>query len=207
MILYLCCDDQLNLRGKLAAQKALSDAALYLPELQAVDLENRPWTPRSPVRGETCLTGCRRESGQYDASRIINNLTENLSVLPGPAKILLVTVRDLTMGTMKFCFGAGRLGGRGAVVSVARFLSLSPVEFDHCLSRSVRHEIGHMLTMAADRNRSGTEQSNGPHCTNPGCIMRQTLTLTALRNTASDREVFCPQCLADMRRHLQAAAK
>ena len=65
----------------------------------------------------------------------------------------------------------------------------------------VQHELGHVFGMAADENRSNTEDNLGIHCTNPGCVMRQGLSvgewLRHARESYGAGMIYCPQCLAD----------
>ena len=121
---------------------------------------------------------------------------------------VMLTSHDLTATDdggrfLNFVFG---LTHRAATVqSVYRFrpgaASLSDEDRYLAIKMLIHHELGHIFLMAADPNRSHTEESLGEHCTNPGCVMRQGLSVPEwvqhARESYDMGMVYCPQCLAD----------
>ncbi|MBQ8974360.1 MAG: hypothetical protein IJ072_01405 [Oscillospiraceae bacterium] len=201
---YFCCDDFVTAAEKKFIRCGIETVSSLLPAVTPVNLSSLPWAKDSSLCGQTFLQGCNRENGQLDASKIIKKLIEGQRLLPSPGKTMLITASDLTMGSMSYCFGAGRISGDGAVISVSRFRALSPAQEKHCVIRTMCHELGHMLGMASDSARKNTSVLHGTHCTVRRCFMRQTPNLTALLNTAGERECYCPLCLEDMKRNFSA---
>jgi len=144
----------------------------------------------APVR-EMALPGL---DFAYDAGRGQHGSIPVLAMLarmcPDDAwKLLAVTERDLFIPVLTFVFGHAQLGGRVAVVSLARlrqeFYGLAPNRelFVERASKEALHETGHMFGLV--------------HCADPGCAMSLA---TNVRQIDGKRAAFCAPCAARLRR-------
>ena len=121
--------------------------------------------------------------GQYGSIAVLEMLVR---LCPGDAfKLLALTERDLFIPVLTFVFGHAQLGGRAAVVSLARlrqeFYGLEPncevfVERTH---KEVLHECGHLFGLV--------------HCPDGHCAMSLS---TGVRQIDSKRAAFCAGCAA-----------
>ncbi len=158
---------------------------------------------------EAVLEKVPAEDGKRDASLLMRLLVADTRRLDPAGIWLLFLGDDLRLSSLRlsWCFGAASTGKRVSVQSFARFRGLTEEERFFCLRRTLRHEIGHMCGMAADRNRAGVVEDHGPHCSRPGCSMRQTGTLEKLLAARAQEEgredCFCPDCRADYRRFVK----
>jgi predicted Zn-dependent protease len=117
---------------------------------------------------------------------------------------VMITSWDLTAfdggQQMNFVFGEAR--GRVTVQSLARFRGLLRTDRYLAVKGVIHHELGHIYGMAANLGRSNTVYSIGPHCTNPGCIMQQGLSVgewvAHAKESYSRGQIYCPQCMADV---------
>lgn len=98
-------------------------------------------------------------------------------------KMLAVTERDLFIPVLTFVFGHAQLGGRAAVISLARlrqeFYGL-PASAPVLLERACRealHETGHTFGLL--------------HCSDLGCAMALS---TRVQQIDQKRAEFCPAC-------------
>jgi len=125
--------------------------------------------------------------GQYGSIPVLEMLTR---ICPADAlKVLAVTGCDLFIPVLTFVFGQAQLGGRVAVVSLARlkqeFYGLAPnreIFLDRALKEAL-HETGHTFGLV--------------HCTVRECAM--TLS-TNIRQIDSKHAAFCAACMAQLRR-------
>ena len=104
-------------------------------------------------------------------------------------KLLAVTGRDLFIPVLTFVFGQAQLGGRVAVVSLARlrqeFYGLAPNR-EILLERAVKealHETGHTFGLV--------------HCADRSCAMSLA---TNVRQIDVKQAAFCASCAAQLRR-------
>jgi archaemetzincin len=104
-------------------------------------------------------------------------------------KLLAVTERDLFIPVLTFVFGHAQLGGRVAVISLARlrqeFYGLAPDRevFLERASKEALHETGHTFGLV--------------HCVERRCAMSLS---TSIRQIDLKDAVFCPSCAARLRR-------
>ncbi len=111
-------------------------------------------------------------------------------VCPADAlKVLAVTEHDLFIPVLTFVFGHAQLGGKVAVISLARlrqeFYGLAPnreifVERAH---KEALHEVGHTFGLV--------------HCADRSCAMALG---TNIRQIDGKRAAFCAACAARLRR-------
>jgi len=126
---------------------------------------------------------------QYASGPVLELLSRSL---PSDAlKLLAVTERDLFIPVLTFVFGHAQLGGRVAVVSLARlrqeFYGLAPdrealIERAH---KEALHETGHLFGLV--------------HCADRRCAMSLA---TNVRQIDGKDDAFCPQCEGRLRRTL-----
>lgn len=122
---------------------------------------------------------------QTDADRLLALLEERATE---PGVILCgITAQDIGNPIFAYFFGRARLGGRAALVSVARlapgFYGL-PDDTDLTLRRAARevlHELGHVGGLR--------------HCDDYGCVMRFAPTVDAIDVRGA---TFCAACAAAM---------
>jgi len=104
-------------------------------------------------------------------------------------KLLAVTERDLFIPVLTFVFGHAQLGGRVAVISLARlrqeFYGLAPDRevFLERASKEALHETGHTFGLV--------------HCADRNCAMSLA---TNIRHIDAKRAEFCAACAARLLR-------
>jgi len=109
-------------------------------------------------------------------------------------KLLAVTERDLFIPVLTFVYGHAQLGGRAAVVSLARlrqeFFGLpgNPGLLVQRALKEALHETGHTFGLV--------------HCADGGCAMSLS---TNIRQIDLKRAAFCAACAARLRRRPGAA--
>lgn len=153
-------------RDRVAAEFGLPVAELRLPDVESTfDAERK----------------------QYRSTHVLEMLARRC---PADAvKLLALTERDLFVPVLTFVFGQAQLGGRIAVVSLARlrqeFYGLAPNE-DVLLDRAVKealHESGHTFGLV--------------HCADRGCAMSLA---TNIRQIDGKQAAWCAACAAHLRR-------
>ena len=125
--------------------------------------------------------------GQYGSIPMLEMLVR---LCPGDAfKVLGLTERDLFIPVLTFVFGHAQLGGRAAVVSLARlrqeFYGLAPNRevFLERVQQEVLHECGHLFGLI--------------HCPDSNCAMSMA---TGVRQIDFKRAAFCARCAARIER-------
>lgn len=124
--------------------------------------------------------------GQVDADRLLAQL-ERLDAGPGRA-LVAIADRDLAIPIFTFVFGRARVGGRAAVVSIARlrpeFYGLPPAP-ETTARRAVAeilHELGHVAGLA--------------HCRDHQCVMHFSNSVEAVDQRGLR---FCDDCATALR--------
>lgn len=149
----------------------------------------------------------RANQNQLDARFFVELMRREPWQESNPHIDMILMTDDLTAKIngqwLSFCFGLTH--GRFIANSVHRYAGLNDRDRFAAIKGVVLHEIGHALGAAANLSRLNTEENIGPHCTNPGCIMRQGSNLSAWVNNTRDcyynpHGWFCPQCIEDIRR-------
>jgi archaemetzincin len=130
---------------------------------------------------------------QLDADRLVAALEARAGALGG--WLLGVTALDAAVPVFSFVFGRARLGGRAALVSLARlepaFYGLAP-DAALTLRRAADealHELGHLASLS--------------HCPDAGCLMRFAGTVEKADVRGSR---FCEACRSRLPGWLRGAA-
>lgn len=124
-----------------------------------------------------------RPDGAFDPARHQHSSRVILTWLAGrvpdgSAKLLGVTDVDLFVPVLTFVFGEAQLGGRVAVVSIARLRGLpDPHLLADRLVKEAVHEVGHTYGLV--------------HCASLTCVMTRSAGLAAVDRK---RERLCPDC-------------
>jgi archaemetzincin len=152
----------------LSAVEAALDAAFALPvnRLRAIDEPARAFSP---------------QRGQWSSTAFLEAM---LPLVPGSATRLLgVTERDLFVPVLSFVYGQAQLGGKVAVVSLARLrpefhgLPRSPGVLARRAAAEAVHEVGHTFGLV--------------HCPDRRCPMSLSIDLTDLDGKTA---APCPAC-------------
>lgn len=121
----------------------------------------------------------RRQYSSIAVLQMVNRLCPEEAV-----RLVGVTERDLFIPVLTFVFGHAQLGGRAAVVSLARlrqeFYGLPPnreIFLDRARKEAL-HETGHTLGLR--------------HCADSGCAMALS---TRVQQIDQKRAAFCPACV------------
>jgi archaemetzincin len=117
--------------------------------------------------------------GQFESGSILEWLA---SRHPGAHKVLGVTDVDLFIPILTFVFGEAQLGGRAAVVSIARLTPPGAARagqtlLDERLRKEALHELGHAYGLV--------------HCGHPGCVMGRS---PGVAEIDVKGDSFCPDC-------------
>jgi len=124
-------------------------------------------------------SGLTPQRNQYNSRVILNYLRTDLLSFP----LLAITNVDLYSPGLNFVFGEAELGGKVAIISLARlsptFYGLPPNDLllrERALKEAT-HELGHLLGLR--------------HCPNGQCVMHFSNTLV---DTDQKNSTFCNQC-------------
>ena len=213
-MIYIILDTELTGEERRTIVRAAEEAQPMFPgcRLKVVAPGESPEDEAIRKSIDSWFGNSRQDNGRYDASVVLGNMKELAKRRKEARAILMFTGRDLCMSSHKlpWCFGASRVRGGRAVCSVYRYRSLSAPERLRCIRRTMMHEIGHAFGLAADLKRKNTAEHAGPHCTAPGCCMRQTADLPKLLACSLEEEqkgtYFCPNCREELRKALSKPA-
>lgn len=212
--IYVSYDSGITELEQMAILSGLHEALVYLgypSEVKVFGAE--PWSKGDYSSADWYVLKTRSVHqsqighSQLDADHLVDLLASEPWQEADPHIDVMFVSQDLTARDegkyLNFVFGIA--SGRITVQSVARFREI-PNDFDRVLAIKavVQHELGHIFGMAANPCRNHTEYVLGQHCTNPGCIMQQALSVTGWVQHAYDAlqmgRVYCPECLEDARR-------
>lgn len=131
--------------------------------------------------------------GQYDASGLLRAVAG--CVEADPARVLGVTSRDIYLPGLTFVFGQAQLGGRAALLSLARlrqefygFPGDTLLLIQRACTEAV-HELGHTFGLV--------------HCRDPRCVMSLSTTLDEVDAKLGE---FCGSCRLLLRESAGMAA-
>jgi archaemetzincin len=119
--------------------------------------------------------------GQYSSVEVMKMFAG--AAPPGEGKVIGITERDLFIPMLTFVFGQAQLGGRFAVVSLARLrqefygMPADPELFLGRATKEVVHELGHTLGLA--------------HCAEKTCAMSLS---TDIRQVDGKTAAYCGAC-------------
>ena len=206
MPIYICYDSGLDFFEQAAVNDAARELKRILPDREIINFGSRAWSEGEYSSADWYVRNARRLSfgvnEQLDAHHITNLLMEEPWQKDDPHIDVLVTAKDLSVKGFNFCFGA--TVGRFTVNSVRRYRSLRYDDRRLVIKSLIWHELGHVLGAAGDQGRVNTECKIGQHCLNRGCVMRQGMNLSEAvriaRDAAAAHQIYCPQCLADIKR-------
>lgn len=128
--------------------------------------------------------------GQYQSDIVLEMLGEVIA--PGFFKVLGVTHVDLCTPILTYVFGRGQLGGKCAVISLARLRpefygeSEDGIVFLSRVEKEAVHELGHTLGLV--------------HCADVNCVMHAS---NVVMDTDVKGDAFCPPCRAELFRNLR----
>ena len=196
---YVFCDSSVTDAEKVMLQKAMEDTApVYGCHFLFIGSDSGE-EPRQP--GDEIIAKAHKNlKGQISASDVLGKLQDILKSKKIRGAMFLFTSKDLYL-KKTWCFGAARVGGGVSVQSMARFRDLTDDVKQAVITRTLRHELGHVHKCAADPKRPNTESKYGMHCTCPGCTMRQSPTLKALIEHALEEDpadCLCRFCKEDL---------
>lgn len=207
-VIYIFCDTTMTAPERAVVSRAAKDAEVLFPMCRVEESCAGEDPQGERPRRDGLFDGTKNEHGRYDASLVLRKLEQAQGEFPRAAAVVLFTARDLFASSTKnaWCFGLANSRTHVSVQSVCRYRKLSEEDRLLCVRRTLRHELGHAFGMAMDRRRAHTEVHFGLHCTNPGCTMRQSGTLTELLVLAREEDsagtYFCAECREDLRRRM-----
>ena len=188
----------------------ISDAAAEIgkifPMCEVVNLDAANGKEINRETVDAFLEGTFNEVARADATIILRRMKNAYNTFPNAVALVLFTTYDLHISSINagWCFGAALSKSHVSVQSIFRYQSLPIMDQFRCIRRTLRHELGHIFGMVSDLTRANTEDKLGPHCTNPGCSMRQSGTLQSLLLHAVEEDrldtYFCEECLEELHR-------
>ena len=92
-------------------------------------------------------------------------------------KVLCVASFDIYTKPLNFVFGEAEVGGRGAVISIARLGDENNRLFRERVAKEAIHELGHTLGLN--------------HCPDTACVMHYS---TELADTDFKKGIYCANC-------------
>jgi len=93
-------------------------------------------------------------------------------------RVLGVAAVDLFAEPLNFVFGQAEIGGRAAVISIARLAHRDRGKFSQRIAKEAIHELGHTFGLT--------------HCSEPKCVMSFS---NSLDDTDHKGTMYCDSCL------------
>lgn len=166
-------------------EEILCDLERELAVAFEISIRRRPHVPDPPEALD-------EKRGQYSSPAILQALTSRIR--EDTTRLLGITNRDLFIPMLTFIFGQAQLGGRTAVVSLARlrqeFYGL-PGDRSLLLERirkEAMHELGHTFRLT--------------HCLDGRCVMSLSTDITQVDRK---KPAFCASCEILLRDGIAAA--
>jgi archaemetzincin len=100
----------------------------------------------------------------------------------GGDKVLGVTEVDLFGGGLNFVFGQAEVGGKSAVISLARLGPTDHADFAERVVKEAVHELGHTFGLG--------------HCDDSRCVMTFS---NSLQDTDAKSAALCRECAVELR--------
>lgn len=201
--IYVCYDSGVRMSERIAIEQGLKELQPIIGT-QIVNYGTNQWKyGRFKSADEIVRSLPRNERGQIDATRVLDIVSEVSGCWIETGAVVMITSQDLYAEGLSWCFGLARPSTRITVQSIARYRGLCEAEASACIRRTLKHELGHIFGCAGDLRRSHTIEKLGSHCTNPGCTMRQSMSLDELRTVIREenpQRCYCHQCMEDLRR-------
>ena len=189
--------------GEEAMIKKAMDDAMALYGCSIVFKGKGSWNSGNLCLADAVLGSAEADSrGRINASSVMDAMVGRMKMRGQKGAMILITSKEITLKD-KWCFGAAKVGGKASVQSMAYFSRLTDEKKEKALRRTFLHETGHLFRLAADAKRDNVEERNGRHCLSPGCVMRQSPTLTVLMELANEEDpanCLCSLCREDLRR-------
>lgn len=208
---YLMYDSGVTEKEASAIIAGIEEIESVFPGRLFVNYGSRPWSAGDYSSADWYLEHAPITTRNGEIQLLSDGILQLLNNEPwqksDPHIDVFFVSQDLTTRTsqgqiLNFVFGEAM--GRATVQSVARFRWLDSNSKYLAIKALVQHELGHIFHLAGDRERGNTEYNLGMHCTNPGCVMRQALTVEDWVKNAIEsqrrRMIYCPQCLEDAQR-------
>lgn len=128
--------------------------------------------------------------GQHSSTKILRGILA--SGLPDTATVLGITDVDLFIPVLTFVFGEAQMGGRAAVVSLARLRRTyddgpaPEAMIERRLLKECLHELGHTFNLA--------------HCGDGACVMSRS---NSVLDVDRKRPAFCRDCRLRLRASME----
>lgn len=220
--IYVCCDSSLNEVEEAAIKRGLREEIIPTFRTKVHYYGHNRWQSGKYKSADLIIdTSFKSQvTGQVDAFSVIEKLRVTAETVVEPGAFVLFTAKDLyarptrtKVGSSKdirdtglnWCMGLSINAYHATVQSVYRYRHLSDDKESFCIRRTLRHEIGHLFGCAMQPGRSNTIDLLGNHCTNRGCSMCQTISVSELVEKMyqeDDHNFLCPQCREDMNRFI-----
>lgn len=211
--IYLIYDSDVSKNEWCQAYQAVIVAAIIFGKRRCDTLNDRPRLNKTKSRA-SCIASRATEvrngkfGPQRDASDICKIIGSSRRMREeDPFICVYVTSQDITYRYngeyLDFHYSYSSPDDYTIVLSVARLRHRGKVDEALLIRGILLHEFGHLFDIV-DHGKENTEYSIGLHCTNPGCIMNQTLlpvnelyaNLYTMVNKKKDGKLhyFCPVC-------------
>ncbi|MBR2839818.1 hypothetical protein IKE82_00590 [Candidatus Saccharibacteria bacterium] len=196
---FVCWDSKVTAAEVEAIANGVRQMSTLCYDREFVVYGGESWSDGEYSSGRWYVDHARKtDDGKLDASSLIELYKARPLLEDDPYVGIYFTVEEMVSADGSECFDLNDVQAGVAVQSVARFRQLSAYEEKLCLERVFRHELGHLLNMAAHGRHNG-------HCAKAGCTMRtgkdvgEWIKFALEENRFSSK--FCPQCLTDLRRY------